>query len=382
MMRQTYLKLFAIVVILAMLASCAPAATVAPTTAPQPTTPPAAAATSAPATGSCDVNRPLKVGMSIGQLGDKSFLDSAAAGFKMINTDFKNVTTKILENNDVGEQELGARALANQGFDLIVTIGYGSADWTTKVAKDFPKISFAIVDSTLDVPNGIGLTFREDQGSFTVGMIAAFLSKTGKVGYIGGVDVPLLRRFELGYTEGVKYVNANATVTSGWVGSFTDPNKAKELALTQFTEGADIVYAAAGKSGEGVLQAAKEQGKYSIGVDSDQDYMQPGSVITSNLKRVDLAVYGATKDLVNCSLKFGNKVFGLAEGAVGSTFLYNTDTIFLQQGPADMVKTLKDTAIPAVKAAVVKINAGEFCVDDFVKVFTCDKPAPAGGYKP
>ncbi len=381
MIRQTFSKLFAIVVILAMLASCAPAATVAPTTAPQPNTPPAAA-TQPPATGACDPNRPLKVGMSIGQLGDKSFLDSAAAGFKMINDQFKNVTTKILENNDVGEQELGARALANQGFDLIITIGYGSADWTTKVAKDFPKLSFAIVDSTLDVPNGIGLTFREDQGSFTVGMIAGLLSKTGKVGYIGGIDVPLLRRFEAGYIQGVKYVNPTATISSGWVGSFTDPNKAKELALTQFTEGADIVYAAAGKSGEGVLQAAKEQNKFSIGVDSDQDYMQPGSVITSNLKRVDLAVLGATKDLVNCSLKFGNKVFGLKEGAVGSTFLYNTDTIFLQQGPADMVKILKDTAIPAVKAAVAKINAGEFCVTDFMKAFTCDNPAPAGGYKP
>jgi basic membrane protein A and related proteins len=380
-MRQTILKIFAIVAIVAMLAGCAPAAT--PTAAPQPTTPPAAAATQPPATGACDVNRPLKVGMSIGQLGDKSFLDSAAAGFKKINADFKNVTTKILENNDVGEQELGARALAQQGYDLIITIGYGSADWTTKVAKDFPNIKFALVDATLDTPNGTGLTFKEHEGSFTVGMVAGFLSKTGKVGYIGGVDVPLLRRFEEGYKQGVLYVNPKATVSEGWVGSFTDPNKAKELALTQFTEGADIIYAAAGKSGEGVLQASKEQGKFSIGVDSDQDYLQPGAVITSMLKRVDLAVWGATKDLVNCSLKAGNKVFGLAEGAVGSTFLYNTDTVFLQQGPADMVKILKDTAIPAVKAAVAKIVSGEFCVTDtYMKVFACDKPAPAGGYKP
>ncbi len=377
MSKSIAFKVFALIVILTMLVSCAPAAT--PTAAPQP----AAQATNPPATSGCDTNRPLKVGMSIGQLGDKSFLDSAANGFKMINADFKNITTKILENNDVGEQELGARALAQQGFDLIITIGYGSADWTTKVAKDFPKISFALVDATLDTPNGTGLTFKEHEGSFTVGMIAAFLSKTGKVGYIGGVDVPLLRRFEEGYKQGVLYVNPKATVSEGWVGSFTDPNKAKELALTQFQEGADIIYAAAGKSGEGVLQAAKEQGKFGIGVDSDQDYLQPGSVITSMLKRVDLAVYGAAKDLVNCKFKAGTKYFGLAEGAVGSTYLYNTDTVFLKQGPADMVKILKDTAIPATKAAVQKIVNGEFCVTDtYMKVFPCDKPAPAGGYKP
>ena len=379
MFRHTVLKLVALVMIVTMLASCAPAAT--PTAAPAATSAPAAA-TKAPAAGGCDTNRPLKIGMSIGQLGDKSFLDSAAAGFKMINNDFKNVTTKIIENADVGEQELAARSLATQGYDLVVTIGFGSADWTAKIAKDFPKVAFAIVDSTLDTPNGTGLTFREDEGSFTVGMVAGLMTKTGKVGYVGGMDVPLLRRFELGFIQGVKYVNPKATVTSGWVGAFNDPNKGKELALTQLAEGADIIYAAAGKSGEGVLQAAKEKGKWSIGVDSDQDYMQPGSVMTSMLKRVDLSVYGAAKDLVNCSLKAGNKVFGLKEGAVGSTLLYNTDTSFYQKGDAAMVKQLKDTVVPAVKTAVEKIKSGEMCVTDFMKVFECAKPAAEGGYKP
>jgi basic membrane protein A and related proteins len=385
MSRSSLFKLFALIVIVTMLASCAPAAT--PTTAPAATTAPVVPTKAAAATG-CDPAKQYKVALVIGQLGDKSFLDAAARGIKMVNDSLKNVTTKIIENNDVGEQQLAARAMADQGYDLVITVGYGSADWTTQIASEYPKVWFAIVDSTLvdksgkPIANGTGLTFREDEGSFTVGMIAGLMSKTGKVGYIGGVDVPLLRRFELGFIQGVKYVNAKATVSSGWVGAFDNPNKGKELALTQYAEGADVIYAAAGKSGEGVLQASKEQKKFSIGVDSDQDYMQPGSVITSMLKRVDLAVLGEVQDLVNCKLATGTKVFGLKESGVGSTFLYNTDTEFLKSGPADMVKTLKDTAIPAVKKAVDDIKAGKMCVQDFMKVFDCPNPVTEGGYKP
>jgi basic membrane protein A len=382
MFKSMLVKVFAIVMILTMLASCAPAAT------PAPAAPAAPAATAVPAVAGCDPAKTYKVALVIGQLGDKSFLDAAARGIKMVNDSIKNVETKIIENNDVGEQQLAARAMADQGYDLVITIGYGSADWTTQIATEYPKTWFAIVDSTLNdkdgnpLPNGTGLTFREDEGSFTVGMVAAFLSKTGKIGYIGGMDVPLLHRFEQGFIQGAKYVNPKIEVTSGWVGAFDNPNKGKELALTQFAEGADILYAAAGKSGEGVLQASKEQGKLSIGVDSDQDYMQPGSVITSMLKRVDLAVLGQVQDLVACKLTKGTRVFGLKEGGVGSTFLYADETEFLKSGPADMVKILKDTAIPATKKAVEEIKAGTMCVVDSMTIFSCDKPAAAGGYKP
>ncbi len=379
MSKTMFVKLFAVIAIFSMLASCAPAATPAPA---------APAAPAAPVVAGCDPAKQYKVALVIGQLGDKSFLDAAARGIKMVNDQYKNVTTKIIENNDVGEQQLAARAMADQGYDLVITVGFGSADWTTQIAQEYPKVWFAIVDSTLNdkdgkpLANGTGLTFREDEGSFTVGMVAAFLSKTGKIGYIGGMDVPLLHRFEQGYIQGAKYVNPKIEVTSGWVGAFDNPNKGKELALTQYTEGADIIYAAAGKSGEGVLQASKEQNKFSIGVDSDQDYMQPGSVITSMLKRVDLAVLGEVSDLVSCKLSTGTKVFGLQEGGVGSTFLYADDTEFLRSGPADMVKILKDTAIPATKKAVEEIKAGSMCVVDSMKLFPCDKPAAEGGYKP
>ncbi|HEY9087489.1 MAG TPA: BMP family ABC transporter substrate-binding protein, partial [Anaerolineaceae bacterium] len=355
-------------------APAAPAATqpanqnVMPTAAPdQPTEAPA------------DTGKQYKVALVISLLGDKSFNDSAARGIEFVNQQYTDVETKIIENQDVGEQQLAARAMAEQGFDLVITVGFGSADWTNEIAKEYPDTKFAIVDAVLDAPNGTGLTFREDEGSFTVGMVAAMLTKTKKVGYVGGMDVPLLRRFELGYIQGVKYVDPTIEVVSGWVGAFDDPNKGKELALTQYAEGVDIIYAAAGKSGEGVLQASKEQGKFSIGVDSDQDYMQPGSVITSMLKRVDLAVLEAVKELRAGELAGGTKVFGLKEGMVGSTFLYADDTVFLQEGPDDMVALIKSDVIPAIKAASEKIKSGEMCVTDFTELFPCENPAPEGG---
>ncbi len=389
MFRHSMVKIFTAILALVLLASCAPAAT--PTAAPaEPTAAPAeptvisanvlpTAAASEPTQAPAVEGKKYKVALVISLLGDKSFNDSAARGITFVNEQFPDVETKIIENQDVGEQQLAARAMAEQGADLVITVGYGSADWTDQIAKEYPNTKFAIVDATLTAPNGTGLTFREDEGSFTVGMVAAMLTKTKKVGYIGGMDVPLLRRFEQGYIEGVKYVDPSIEVVSGWVGNFNDPNKGKELALTQYTEGADIIYAAAGKSGEGVLQASKEKDLYSIGVDSDQDYMQPGHVITSMLKRVDLSIFEAVKALRAGTLTGGQKTFGLKEGMVGSTFLYQDTTVFLTDGPAEMTAKVKSDVIPAIKAASEKIKSGEMCVNDFMKVFTCDKPAPAGG---
>jgi basic membrane protein A len=297
----------------------------------------------------------------------------------MVNEQLPNVETKIIENADVGEQQLAARAMAEEGNDLVITVGFGSADWTDEIAKEYPDTKFAIVDAVLESPNGTGLTFREDEGSFTVGMVAAMLTKTGKVGYVGGMDVPLLRRFELGYIQGVKYANPDVEVVSGWIGDFNDANKGKELALTQYEEGADIIFAAAGKAGEGVLNASAERDLFSIGVDSDQDYIQPGHVITSMMKRVDLSVFGAVKSLTEGTLTGGTQVFGLKEGGVGMCSLYDIDTIFLDQGPPDMAEKMKNEVIPAVEAAVEKIKSGEMCVKDYMEIFPCDKPAPEGG---
>jgi basic membrane protein A len=320
-----------------------------------------------------------KIALVIGLLGDRSFLDSAARGIDMANAEFDNIETKIIENADVGEQQLAARAMAEDGYDLVITVGFGSADWTNEIALEYPDTHFAIVDATLEAPNGTGLTFREDEGSFTVGMAAAMLTKTGKVGYIGGMDVPLLRRFEEGYIQGVKYVDPNIEVVSGWVGDFGDPTKGKELALTQYEEGVDIIFAAAGKSGEGVLAASAEKGLFSIGVDSDQCYIAPGNVIASMMKMVDLAVFGAIKDLTQGTLEGGTKVFGLNENAVGMCHLYGIDTTFQDNGPADMATKLNAEVIPAVEAAVEMIKSGEMCVRDHMELFPCDNPPAPGG---
>jgi basic membrane protein A and related proteins len=396
MFRHTFIKILVAILAITMLASCAPAApaaTEAPAAA-QPTTAPAAVEptkaadlnvmptaapdqpTQAPVTST---DKKFKVALVVSLLGDKSFNDSAARGIKFVNEQYPDVETKIIENQDVGEQQLAARAMAEQGFNLVVTVGYGSADWTDQIAKEYPNTKFAIIDATLTATNGTGLTFREDEGSFTVGMVAAMLTKTKKVGYIGGMDVPLLRRFETGFVEGVKYVDPTVEVVSGWIGNFNDPNKGKELALTQYAEGADIIYAAAGKSGEGVLQASKEKDLFSIGVDSDQDYMQPGHVITSMLKRVDLAIVEAVKELRDGTLTGGQKTFGLKEGMVGATLLYSDSTTFISDGPKEMSAKVTADIIPAIKAATEKIKSGAMCVDDFMKVFTCDKPAAPGG---
>jgi basic membrane protein A len=320
-----------------------------------------------------------QVALVIGLLGDRSFLDSAARGIEMANEEFDNVETRIIENADVGEQQLAARAMAEEGYDLVITVGFGSADWTNEIALEYPDTNFAIVDATLDAPNGTGLTFREDEGSFTVGMAAAMMTKSGKVGYIGGMDVPLLRRFEQGYIQGVKYVNPDIEVVSGWVGAFNDPTKGKELALTQYEEGVDIIFAAAGKSGEGVLAASSEQDLYSIGVDSDQCWIEPGNVIASMLKRVDLAVFGAIEDLTQGDLEAGTKVFGLEENGVGMCHLYDVDTEFQDNGPEDMATQLEEEVIPAVEAAVELIKNDEMCVRDHMEVFPCENPPEPGG---
>jgi len=354
MLRKTVLLLLAIAMVAGVLAACSPAA------GPTPT-------------------KKFKVALVIGLLGDRSFLDSAARGIGWTKERLPNVETKIVENADVGEQQLAARAMAEEGYDLVITVGYGSADWTSQIANEYPNTKFALVDSALNVPNGTGLIFREHDGSFTVGMVAAMLTKTGKVGYVGGMDVPLLRRFQEGYIQGVKYANPNVEVVSGWVGAFNDPTKGKELALTQYQEGVDIIYAAAGKSGEGVIAASKEQGKFSIGVDSDQCYIAPGNVICSMMKMVDVSVFDAIKSLTEGTLQGGNRVYGLQENAVGLCYLYDIDDQFLKNGPQDMANKLKNEVIPAVKAAVAKINSGEMCVKDHMEVYPCDKPAQPGG---
>jgi basic membrane protein A len=238
--------------------------------------------------------------------------------------------------------------MARRGSQVVVGIGFSQASGMEKVAKEFPGTKFAIVDAVVDLPNVQSIVFKEHEGSFLVGMAAAMASKTGKVGFVGGMDIPLIRKFALGYEEGARYVNPKIEVFQNMTGTtpaaWADPTRGGELARSQFDRGADVVYAAAGGTGLGVLQAAKDKGRLAIGVDSNQNYLHPGSILTSMIKRVDLAVYESFKTAKDGAWKPGVRILGVAEGGVGYALdQYNRSLITpemerrLQQARQDIV---------------------------------------------
>jgi len=244
----------------------------------------------------------------------------------------------------MSEDEKYLRQYAEQGLDLVIAVGFLMKDALDKVAPQFPQVHFAIIDAEVDQPNVASLVFREHEGSFLVGAIAGLVTKTGKVGFVGGMDIPLIHKFEVGYEEGVKYVNPNAQVLVAYAGSgpeaFHDPVKGKSLALSQFDRGADVVFQAAGSTGNGVIDAAKERGLFAIGVDANQNYMAPGNVLTSMVKRVDVAVFQITKEVVEDRFRGGVHVYGLAADGVGYALdEYNKDLI--PQAVLDRVNQIK-----------------------------------------
>jgi basic membrane protein A len=211
--------------------------------------------------------------------------------------------------------------MAQRGSDPVIAVGFAQAPALDKVAREFPDTRFTIIDMVVDLPNVQSVVFKEHEGSFLVGVAAAMASKTNKVGFVGGMDIPLIRKFACGYEQGVKYVNPNAEIFQNMTGTtpaaWNNPSKGGELARSQFDRGADVVYAAAGGTGIGVYQAAKDSGKLAIGVDSNQNYLHPGTMLTSMLKRVDVAAYNAFKTALDGSWKPGIQVLGLAEDGVG-----------------------------------------------------------------
>ena len=211
--------------------------------------------------------------------------------------------------------------MAQRGADPVLGVGFAQAPAIEKVAKEFPNTRFAIIDMVVDLPNVQSIVFKEQEGSFLVGVLAAAASKSGKVGFVGGMDIPLIRRFACGYVQGVKWQNSGGEVYQNMTGStpsaWNDPAKGAELAKSQFDRGADVVYAAAGGTGIGVYQAAKDSGKLAVGVDSNQNHLHPGTMLTSMLKRVDIAAYNVFKSAKDGSFKPGINVLGLAENGVG-----------------------------------------------------------------
>jgi len=263
----------------------------------------------------------FKVGLVLDRGGrdDKSFNASAYEGASQAKQKL-GIHLKYVEATDENSYEPLLRAFAQKDFDLIIGVGFAQKDAVAKVAAQFPDKHFAIVDSEVDLPNVRSLMFEEQQGSYIVGAIAAMVSKTGKIGFVGGMDVPLIRRFQLGYEAGAKKINPQITIFSNFCGvtpeAWNNPPKAKELALAQYEEGADVIFAAAGASGAGVFDAAEEQKKLAIGVDSNQDWTKPGTILTSMLKRVDLAVYATIQEAQVGKFTGGLKRFGLADKGV------------------------------------------------------------------
>lgn len=276
--------------------------------------------------------KPVRVGLvfDVGGLGDKSFNDAAHRGL-MKARDELGVEVRYIEPGDGSDRESALRQLAAQGYDLIIGIGFIFSDDITKLAKEFPAIKFAAIDYSLPqgeekTPDNLaGLRFREHEGSFLVGAIAGQVSKSKKVGFVGGMKIPLIHKFEAGYEAGVKNVCPTCEVLSGYAGTtpqaFADPTKGKELATAQYARGADIIFHASGKTGDGVFNAAEQKKKWAIGVDSDQFSAKPCCVLTSMLKKVDVAVFNVIQDVKKGTFQSGIREFGLADDGVG--FVYD-----------------------------------------------------------
>ena len=289
---------------------------------------------------------------------DKSFNEAAFRGAEV----WKKETGKgylDFEISNEAQREQAMRRMADKSAAPVVAVGFSMASTVEKVAKDYPKLQFAIIDMVVKAPNVESVVFKEQEGSFLVGMMAAIASKTGKVGFVGGMDIPLIRKFQCGYEQGAKYANPKAEVTSSMTGTtasaWNDPARGGELAKAQFSKGVDVIFAAAGGTGTGVYQAAKDGGKLAIGVDSNQNHLHPGTMLTSMVKRVDVAVTNLFKKTNPGALT----VLGLKEGGVDYALDKNNEKLVT----ADMKKK--------VDAAKADIIAGKIKVADYMADNAC-----------
>lgn len=311
----------------------------------------------------------------IGGKDDRSFNAAAWAGVKCAETgtlpDGKtscgkpalDIVLRDVEPGNPTSIEPAMRAFAERGYDLIIGVGFAQGPIMEVVARDYPNIHFAIIDGVIQLPNVASLVFKEHEGSYLVGIIAAKTTRTNVLGFVGGMDIPLIHRFEKGYEEGAKSINPNIRVIQNYVGvtdaAWNNPGKGKELSLAQISKGADVIFTAAGNSGLGTFDAVEQYGKvngrathFVIGVDSNQNMVKPGFVLTSMVKRVDNAVYDMVKLVVEGKFQAGFHVFGLESEGVGYVIdQYNRDLV-------------SPEAIQAAEEAKKKIIAGQIKVTD------------------
>ncbi|MEO7497163.1 MAG: BMP family ABC transporter substrate-binding protein [Massilia sp.] len=250
---------------------------------------------------------------------DKSFNQSAYEGANRFKTETKISYIEAQASSDTQAEQV-LRGLARKKLDLIAAIGFSQTQAVQKVAAEFPNVRFVLIDGVAQGANVNSVIFKEEEGSYLVGVAGAMASKTGKLGFVGGMDIPLIRAFACGYGQGAKAINPKAEVVQNMVGTtsaaWNDPAKGGELARAQFDRGVDVVFAVAGGSGMGTLQTAKAKGKLAIGVDSNQNYLHPGTMLTSMVKRVDGAIYDVFMQQKNGTWKAGVSSRGLKEGGV------------------------------------------------------------------
>lgn len=319
----------------------------------------------------------FKVGIvyDVGGRGDLSFNDMAFAGLEQAQREFGDrIETRDLEPTAGGEnREELLRLLVGENYDLIFGIGFLFTDSISRVAKEFPNVKFGLIDGFVpdltDASNIVCLLFNEHEGSFLMGAAAALKSRTGVIGFVGGMKIPLIEKFEAGYIAGARYVKPSIRVLSDYAGTtgeaFRDPVKGKELALAQYDRRADIIYHASGGTGIGVFEAAVVKKRLAIGVDADQSLTvkddQRPQILTSMMKRVDVSVFETIKAFVDGQYKGGYKNFGLAEGGVGyAENDYNKDMI------ADIKDRLEDLKQKIV-AGEIKVPASKAELDTFLK---------------
>ena len=295
---------------------------------------------------------------------DKSFNEAAFNGAEKFKKE-TGIAYRDFEPTGDTQGEQAIRNFASRGFNPVVAVSFAWTSAVEKVAAEFPDTKFIIVDSVVDKPNVRSVLYKEEEGSYLVGVLAGMASKSGKVGFVGGMDIPLIRKFECGYEQGARAVKADIEVFQNMTGTtgaaWNDPVRGGELTKNQIDQGADVVYAAAGATGLGVLQTAADNKKLSIGVDSNQNHLHPGSVLTSMVKRVDLAVYNAYADTKADKFTGGVQSLGVKEDGVSAAIDEHNQALITPE------------MLGAVEKAKADIIAGTIKVHDYMSDKACNK---------
>ena len=301
-------------------------------------------------------NETLKVGMvaDLGGINDESFNQSAWEGLQRAEKDF-GVEIKVIESKQASDYLSNMESLIDEGMDLVIGVGYTMKEDIQTEAENYPDQKFALIDETFDtIPENVTpILFKENEAAYLTGLIAGRMTETNSVGFIGGIETPVVSRFEYGYKAGVREANKDADVKVQYAGTFSDAAKGKSIANQMYGSSVDIILSAAGGTGLGSIESAKEKNKYAIGVDRDQSDLAPENVLTSALKKVNVGVYDTVKDLVEGKLTGGQaKVYGLKEDGVG---IPETTKNLVPQEILDYVNTM----VEKVKSGEIKVPATE-----------------------